>query len=108
MFSEETLKKSRELKREWEAKTTRKYREIEPAQTLSGLPINPVYTPDDIAHIDFQEIGIPGAYPYTRGIHGSIPAGPLQYGRLEQQNDGLGWQLLRQPRTFCAGQLAAG
>jgi len=73
MFSEETLKKSKDLKQEWEAKVRRKYREMNPTQTLSGLPINPVYTPDDIAHIDFQEIGIPGAYPYTRGIY------PLHY-----------------------------
>lgn len=73
MFSKDTMKKSRELKQEWEAKVTRKYKEIKPHRTLSHLPVNPVYTPEDIAHIDFQEIGIPGAYPYTRGIY------PLHY-----------------------------
>jgi methylmalonyl-CoA mutase N-terminal domain/subunit len=73
MFSDETIKKSRDLKEEWEAKVTGKYKEVKPSRTLSGLPINPVYTPDDIAHIDFEEIGIPGAYPYTRGIY------PLHY-----------------------------
>ncbi len=73
MFDEETLKKSRDLKKEWEAKTTKRYKEVKPNHTLSGLPIQPVYTPEDVAHIDFKEIGIPGAYPYTRGIY------PLHY-----------------------------
>ena len=73
MFSEETLRKSKRLKQEWETKVTGKYREIKASRTLSGFPIQPVYAPDDIAHIEFDEIGIPGAYPYTRGIY------PLHY-----------------------------
>lgn len=38
--------------------------------TVSGQPIKPLYTPDDISRIDFlNEINFPGEYPYTRGIH---------------------------------------
>lgn len=38
--------------------------------TVSGQPIKPLYTPDDISQIDFlKEINFPGEYPYTRGIH---------------------------------------
>lgn len=38
--------------------------------TVSGEPINPFYGPDDIEHINYlSEIGFPGEYPYTRGIH---------------------------------------
>jgi len=38
--------------------------------TVSGQKINPLYTPDDIAGIDFNtEISFPGEYPFTRGIH---------------------------------------
>lgn len=38
--------------------------------TVSGKPINPLYTPNDTKDINFDdEIGFPGQYPYTRGIH---------------------------------------
>ena len=36
----------------------------------SGIEVKPIYTPEDVAHIDYtQDIGDPGAYPFTRGIH---------------------------------------
>jgi len=36
----------------------------------AGMPIKPVYGPDDLAGGDFErDIGRPGEYPYTRGIH---------------------------------------
>jgi methylmalonyl-CoA mutase N-terminal domain/subunit len=36
----------------------------------SGIEVKPIYGPDDVADIEYQEdIGEPGAYPYTRGIH---------------------------------------
>ncbi|MFN3693764.1 MAG: methylmalonyl-CoA mutase [Ignavibacterium sp.] len=38
--------------------------------TVSGRDINVLYGPDDIEHINYlSEIGFPGDYPYTRGIH---------------------------------------
>lgn len=38
--------------------------------TVSGEPINPFYGPDDIENINYlSELGFPGEYPYTRGIH---------------------------------------
>ncbi|MBW7905671.1 MAG: methylmalonyl-CoA mutase family protein [Phycisphaerae bacterium] len=41
--------------------------------TISGLPIKQVYTPEDIGHIEFlDEIGHPGQFPYTRGIHADM------------------------------------
>jgi methylmalonyl-CoA mutase N-terminal domain/subunit len=40
------------------------------AKLHAGTPIKPVYGPDDLAGRDFdQDIGRPGEYPYTRGIH---------------------------------------
>ena len=36
----------------------------------AGIPVKPVYGPDDVAAIDGERaIGRPGEYPYTRGIH---------------------------------------
>jgi methylmalonyl-CoA mutase N-terminal domain/subunit len=41
--------------------------------TISGRPIKVVYTPDDIRGLDYaRDLGHPGEFPYTRGIH---PAG---------------------------------
>lgn len=36
----------------------------------SGIKVKPVYGPDDIKELNFEEkIGRPGEYPFTRGIH---------------------------------------
>ncbi|MGL4650924.1 MAG: acyl-CoA mutase large subunit family protein, partial [Caldilineaceae bacterium] len=38
--------------------------------TLSGLPVEGLYTPTDVADTDFaRDIGLPGEYPFTRGAH---------------------------------------
>lgn len=38
--------------------------------TVSGEHVNPLYTPEDVENIDFiNEIGFPGEFPFTRGIH---------------------------------------
>jgi methylmalonyl-CoA mutase N-terminal domain/subunit len=38
--------------------------------TVSGEAVSPLYTPDDIKEINYlSEIGFPGEFPYTRGIH---------------------------------------
>ncbi len=36
----------------------------------SGIEVKPIYGPEDVADVDYEtEIGEPGAYPFTRGIH---------------------------------------
>ena len=38
--------------------------------TISGRPINRLYTADDVAGLDYgRDLGDPGQFPYTRGIH---------------------------------------
>ncbi len=38
--------------------------------TVSGRPIASLYTPADVASVDYQrDLGDPGEFPYTRGIH---------------------------------------
>jgi len=38
--------------------------------TVSGEDVKVLYTPDDVKEINYlSEIGFPGEYPYTRGIH---------------------------------------
>lgn len=46
--------------------------------TVSGEPIEMLYGPEDVREINFlSEIGFPGEYPYTRGIHPSGYRGKL-------------------------------
>lgn len=36
----------------------------------SGIAVKPIYAPEDVADIDYgTDIGEPGVYPFTRGIH---------------------------------------
>ena len=46
--------------------------------TVSGRPVDVLYGPDDVEHINYlSEIGFPGEYPYTRGIHSNVYRGKL-------------------------------
>jgi methylmalonyl-CoA mutase, N-terminal domain len=44
-------------------------------ETASGIPIKPVYTPDDIASLSQSDLALPGVYPYTRGVYPSMYRG---------------------------------
>jgi methylmalonyl-CoA mutase N-terminal domain/subunit len=44
-----------------------------PPTTVSGVPIDPLYTPDILNGFDYDaDVGYPGQYPFTRGIHASM------------------------------------
>ena len=44
----------------------------------SSAEVQPLYTPEDIADIDYnRDIGYPGEYPYTRGVQASMYRGRL-------------------------------
>jgi len=47
-------------------------------KTISGRPIKRLYTADDINAIEYErDLGDPGVYPYTRGIHADGYRGKL-------------------------------
>jgi len=44
--------------------------EIKDVILESGIKVKPVYTPEDVKGMDFKnQMGAPGEYPFTRGIH---------------------------------------
>src|SRR5512142_1277270 len=46
--------------------------------TISGVPIAPLYGPEDLRGLDpARDIGEPGEFPYTRGIHETMYRGRL-------------------------------
>ena len=57
--------------REWENSCLKESLEKYPErETPSDLPKQCLYTPKDMADLDYlRDLGFPGEYPYTRGIH---------------------------------------
>ena len=47
-------------------------------ETLSGEPLKPVYTPEDLEGFDPQrDLGAPGSFPFTRGVYPTMYRGRL-------------------------------
>jgi len=62
----------------WEAAAARADQRETRFTTVSGEPIEPLYSPGDVAHInELADIGYPGEFPYTRGIHPTMYRGKL-------------------------------
>ncbi len=50
----------------------------QPPTTVSGRPIEPLYTQDDLNSFgDGTDLGYPGQYPFTRGVHATMYRGRL-------------------------------
>ncbi len=78
MYDKQTLKElERQLKR-WEDTTLSKALNSLPESrdefiTTSSEPVNRLYTPLDVADMDYaSSLGLPGEYPFTRGIHPTL------------------------------------
>ena len=81
LFSRTALSLIRRRRRQWEneelahtvAQTPERQAEF---HTLSGIPVHRLYTPEDVQGQDFQEdLGFPGAYPFTRGAYPTMYRG---------------------------------
>jgi methylmalonyl-CoA mutase N-terminal domain/subunit len=97
--------------RRWEEQTLKPALEKSPERqagftTLSGVPINRLYTPADLPEFDYShDLGDPGEYPYTRGIHPTLYRGKIWtmrqfsgFGSPEDTNQRLHY-LLKQGQT---------
>jgi methylmalonyl-CoA mutase, N-terminal domain len=46
--------------------------------TISGEPLRPLYTPEDVAALDYaRDLGFPGRFPMTRGVYPTMYRGRL-------------------------------
>jgi methylmalonyl-CoA mutase N-terminal domain/subunit len=45
--------------------------------TMSGIPVKPLYTPEDVEGSYDEKVGYPGEYPYTRGVYPNMYRGRL-------------------------------
>jgi len=86
-------------KREWEDRTYGPFVGKAPErdvrfESLSGIPVEPLYTPEDVADRSYDErLGYPGQYPFTRGVYPTMYRGRLWtmrmfagFGRPEDTN----------------------
>ena len=57
----------------WEKENAAAPLRKEPPTTVSSVPIEALYTPEHLADFDPEaELGLPGQYPFTRGVHASM------------------------------------
>jgi methylmalonyl-CoA mutase N-terminal domain/subunit len=50
----------------------------DPFETSVGQPVDPLYTPEDLDHWDYnQELSFPGEFPFTRGVQPNMYRGRL-------------------------------
>src|ERR1700737_2548166 len=80
MFDPEALKRLAAEKAAWEAKELAEFLARQPEarpsyRTGSGLPVQRLYTAEDIARAPADNIGLPGRYPYTRGPYPTMYRG---------------------------------
>jgi len=81
MFDEDDLAAIRESRDDWESET------LDPVldehgerkdrfATVSNLEVDRLYTPEDVADLDYEEdLGFPGEPPYTRGVYPTMYRG---------------------------------
>ncbi|WP_336362774.1 acyl-CoA mutase large subunit family protein [Halalkalicoccus salilacus] len=84
MFDQDELAEIREQKERWEEETrgptVERFGERKERFTTdtAGHEIQPLYTPDDVSDLDYEEdLGFPGEDPYTRGVYSTMHRGRL-------------------------------
>ena len=83
MYDRKKLDEMREKKEKWEETTLHQSSSRFPERkkkfiTTSSEEIDGLYTPLDVADLDYEkDLGMPGEYPYTRGVHPTLHRGKL-------------------------------
>jgi len=99
LFDERKLSESQKARQKWEKTTVPNWVRRHPERkndytTTSGITIKRLYTPEDVAGIDYlKDLGFPGEFPFTRGLHATMYRGRLWtmrmfagFGTAEQTN----------------------
>jgi methylmalonyl-CoA mutase, N-terminal domain len=70
LFSAQALAEVRKSDEAWQREVSKKTPWKKDFTTISGMEVNPLAAPDDVASLDFnRDLAFPGQFPYTRGIH---------------------------------------
>jgi methylmalonyl-CoA mutase N-terminal domain/subunit len=111
MLDPRKLEQLRQALQEWERETLDKTLASMPERqadfiTTSSEPVERLYTPADLPDFDYlTDLGFPGEYPYTRGVHPTLHRGRLWtmrmfagFGTAEETNQRFQY-LLNQGQT---------
>ena len=111
MYDKKTLEELEKTLSDWEQTSLKKALNQLPERTeefitTSSEPINRLYTPLDIGDKDYaSSLGLPGEYPYTRGVHPTLHRSKLWtmrmfagFGTAEETNQRFKY-LLNQGQT---------
>ena len=81
LFAKRSISTLKRRQHQWEKIVAHSARASELNETVenpSGIPLQRLYTPMDIADEDYLlQLGFPGVYPYTRGIYPTMYRGKL-------------------------------
>jgi methylmalonyl-CoA mutase N-terminal domain/subunit len=100
VFKKEKLGQIKEKRTDWEKNYYSDMMKDHPErkrkfENLSGTEIKNIYTPEDIANLDYNsDVGFPGVYPFLRGVHSTMYRGRLWtmrqfagFGSAEETNE---------------------
>ncbi|MBS7615659.1 methylmalonyl-CoA mutase family protein [Candidatus Bathyarchaeota archaeon] len=83
MFDRQKIEEIAKEKKRWEQTTLTNWVKQCPERRKefrnhSGITIKGLYTPEDIKNLDYmRDLGFPGEYPFTRGLHATMYRGRL-------------------------------
>jgi len=99
VFDKKKLAETRKRRQKWEKGTVPNWTKRHPErkkdfETVSGIPVKRLSTPEDIKTMDYYEdLGFPGEQPFTRGVHATMYRGRFWtmrmfsgFGTAEQTN----------------------
>jgi len=99
VFDRRKLAEIKKQKKKWEKTTVPNWLRRHPErrknfETVSGIPVKRLYTPEDIENTDYsKDLGFPGELPFTRGVHATMYRGRFWtmrmfsgFGTAEQTN----------------------
>jgi len=78
MYDRKKLAELQNSLKHWESASLKKSLSSLPERrtsfiTTSSEPVNRLYTPLDLQNLDYEkDLGLPGEYPYTRGVHATL------------------------------------
>ena len=82
MFDAKSMEAVSEGMKQWRSKVYDEWSKSSPElrgdyQTASGVPLKPLYTPADVADLDYADQGFPGVFPFERGVYPNMYRGRL-------------------------------
>ena len=78
MLGPEELGRIQKAEEAWRKESAEAPEEPRLYETLSSIPVERTYTPSNLKDTDYlEDIGLPGQYPFTRGVHASGYRGKL-------------------------------